>query len=70
MLNALFAEADRQICGVKLSIKLVSASVSLIHLQGMSIEATLYGFPSFIINNLCLFLSACRSASKLFLYTF
>ena len=57
MLNALFAEADRQICGMKLSIKLVSASVSLIHLQGMSKEATLYGFPRFITNNLCLFLS-------------
>ena len=70
MLNALFAEADQQICGVKLSIKLVSASVSLIHLQGMSNEATLDVFPRFITNNLCLFLSTCRSASKVFLYTF
>ena len=37
-------EVDRQICGVKFSIKLFSANVSLIHLWRVSIEATSYGF--------------------------
>ena len=44
ILNALVVEADLQLCGVKFSIKLVSANVSLIHLQSVSIETARYGF--------------------------
>ena len=39
ILNALVVEADLQLNGVKFSIKLVYANVSLIHLRRVSIEA-------------------------------
>ena len=39
ILNVLVVEEDRQLCGVKFPIKLVSANFSLIHLRRASIEA-------------------------------
>ena len=39
ILNVLVVEEDRQLCGVKFPIKLVSANFSLTHLRRASIEA-------------------------------